>query len=476
MPRRRGRCDRAARAAPRKLPDSGTSAPSSRRRLRPRPWAGGRRHDRLQWAHVSPRRRARERPLRPVARRRHRVRGPPGPGSGRRQLRRRLRARTERPRGAAVSAQHRVEAPVPDRARGDGPLRRVPRLRGGRRSSEPQDRCDTGGTRLGRPRLLFLLVRPWIDRLVLGGPGTRRPGIRRARARRRHVARGAEAGGPAATAAAGDHRPSPSQVSSQDRSRLHCPGLRRGTSRLQSGAGSRIPPEHSTGSSALVGSTCSAASPTSSPEFSRGAWAIASGRARPSAGRSTARPRTGMPTPRSRSLDLEAGRRTAALGHLRHAHRLNPLERTTRALLAVALRGEPVPASLAERLRPAGSGFAARPPSGRLPTGPRSLRRLLRPRGAAMNGAALARRRLAPQDALLGVATALAAFGLALVLAVTLARQPLTARSGGPRRSGARGDACARSRAVRRRRRARRRPARSRRRRPRARRISSSSS
>ena len=42
-----------------------------------------------------------------------------------------------------------------------------------------------------------------------------------------------------------------------------------------------------------------------------------------------------------------------------------------------------------------------------------------------MNGAALARRRLAPQDALLGVASALAAFGLALVLAVTLARQPL---------------------------------------------------
>ena len=46
---------------------------------------------------------------------------------------------------------------------------------------------------------------------------------------------------------------------------------------------------------------------------------------------------------------------------------------------------------------PAGSGFAARPPSGRLPAGPRSLRRLLRPRGAAMNGAALARRRLAPR-------------------------------------------------------------------------------
>ena len=31
-----------------------------------------------------------------------------------------------------------------------------------------------------------------------------------------------------------------------------------------------------------------------------------------------------------------------------------------------------------------------------------------------MNGAALARRRLAPQDALLGVASALAAFGVAI--------------------------------------------------------------
>ncbi len=49
-------------------------------------------------------------------------------------------------------------------------------------------------------------------------------------------------------------------------------------------------------------------------------------------------------------LDLEAGRRTAALEHLRHARRLNPLERTTRALLDVALRSEPVPASLADRL------------------------------------------------------------------------------------------------------------------------------
>jgi hypothetical protein len=49
-------------------------------------------------------------------------------------------------------------------------------------------------------------------------------------------------------------------------------------------------------------------------------------------------------------LDLEAGRRTAALDHLEHARRLNPLERSTRELLALALRREPVPASLVERL------------------------------------------------------------------------------------------------------------------------------
>jgi O-antigen ligase len=49
-------------------------------------------------------------------------------------------------------------------------------------------------------------------------------------------------------------------------------------------------------------------------------------------------------------LDLEAGRRTAALLHLEHARRLNPLEPSTRALLTLALRNEPVPASLVERL------------------------------------------------------------------------------------------------------------------------------
>ena len=42
-----------------------------------------------------------------------------------------------------------------------------------------------------------------------------------------------------------------------------------------------------------------------------------------------------------------------------------------------------------------------------------------------MNGTAIARRRVVPQDALLGLASALAASGLALVLAVTLAERPL---------------------------------------------------
>ena len=49
-------------------------------------------------------------------------------------------------------------------------------------------------------------------------------------------------------------------------------------------------------------------------------------------------------------LELEAGRRTAAVLHLEHARRLNPLEPSARALLALARRNEPVPASLVERL------------------------------------------------------------------------------------------------------------------------------
>ena len=49
-------------------------------------------------------------------------------------------------------------------------------------------------------------------------------------------------------------------------------------------------------------------------------------------------------------LDLEAGQRTAALVHLEHARRLNPLEPNTRALLALARRNEPVPSSLVDRL------------------------------------------------------------------------------------------------------------------------------
>jgi tetratricopeptide (TPR) repeat protein len=62
-------------------------------------------------------------------------------------------------------------------------------------------------------------------------------------------------------------------------------------------------------------------------------------------------------------LELEAGRRTAAVLHLEDALRLNPLEPTTRALLALARRNEPVPASLVERLdrRTVPSPFGRRP-------------------------------------------------------------------------------------------------------------------
>jgi tetratricopeptide (TPR) repeat protein len=49
-------------------------------------------------------------------------------------------------------------------------------------------------------------------------------------------------------------------------------------------------------------------------------------------------------------LDLEAGRRTAALLHLDRARSLNPLEPSTHALIGLALRNEPVPAALVERL------------------------------------------------------------------------------------------------------------------------------
>ena len=84
----------AARAAPRTPSDRCASVPSSGRGLGPRGRAGGGRHGRLERADVSPRRRDRERPLRPVARRCPRVRAPADPGSGSRQLRSRLRART----------------------------------------------------------------------------------------------------------------------------------------------------------------------------------------------------------------------------------------------------------------------------------------------------------------------------------------------------------------------------------------------
>ncbi len=49
-------------------------------------------------------------------------------------------------------------------------------------------------------------------------------------------------------------------------------------------------------------------------------------------------------------LDLEAGRRTAALRRLERAQSLNPLEPSTRALMGFARRGDPVPAALVERI------------------------------------------------------------------------------------------------------------------------------
>jgi tetratricopeptide (TPR) repeat protein len=62
-------------------------------------------------------------------------------------------------------------------------------------------------------------------------------------------------------------------------------------------------------------------------------------------------------------LELKAGRRAAALVHLEHARRLNPREPSTRALLGLARRNEPVPASLVERLdrRAVPSPFGRRP-------------------------------------------------------------------------------------------------------------------
>ena len=129
------------------------------------------------------------------------------------------------------------------------------------------------------------------------------------------------------------------------------------------GSWGKDPAEPSTGSSALVGSTFSAASPTSSPgalarrvadrERATEAFRRALDRA----------PDDWYAHAELALLDLEAGRRTAALDHLRQARRLNPLERITHELLAVALRSEPVPASLAERL----DRLAVSSPLGRRP-------------------------------------------------------------------------------------------------------------
>jgi tetratricopeptide (TPR) repeat protein len=62
-------------------------------------------------------------------------------------------------------------------------------------------------------------------------------------------------------------------------------------------------------------------------------------------------------------IDLEAGRRTAALRHLEHARRMNPLEPSIHALRALAARNETVPASLVERL----DRLAVASPLGRRP-------------------------------------------------------------------------------------------------------------
>ncbi len=62
-------------------------------------------------------------------------------------------------------------------------------------------------------------------------------------------------------------------------------------------------------------------------------------------------------------IDLEAGRRTAALRHLEHARRMNPLEPSIRDLRALAARNETVPASLVERL----DRLAVASPLGRRP-------------------------------------------------------------------------------------------------------------
>ena len=102
----RGGPGRAARAESGTPSDRCASDPAPHRRLAPRGRAGGDHHGRVERAHVSPRRRDRERPLRPMARRCRRVREPADPGSGGRQLRSRIRARAAPARGAALSAQH----------------------------------------------------------------------------------------------------------------------------------------------------------------------------------------------------------------------------------------------------------------------------------------------------------------------------------------------------------------------------------
>ena len=223
-------------------------------------------------------------------------------------------------------------------------------LRGGGRSPGPPVRRDSRGARLRGPRLVLVLVRPRIDRLVLGDPGTRRSGSRPAGARGRPVAGRADAVRPRAKGHREPSWPSRPPASSQRRSRMHCPGSRRGTSRQQS-AGWRTDPA---GAFDRLERARRLNVLSSEPDVVAGVLARRLGD-RERAGAAFRRALRRTPTDwyahvELAVLELEAGRRAAAVLHLEHARRLNPHEPSARALLALARRNEPVPASLVERL------------------------------------------------------------------------------------------------------------------------------
>ena len=190
----------------------------------------------------------------------------------------------------------------------------------------------------------------WIDRLVLGGPGARRPGLRRAGARGRPVARRAEAGRAGArTTAAGDHGPRsrrPRRGVDLVCAALACGAGRRGRGRrLEEGSRRRIRPARARSSAQRPQRRARRrrrGSRAASRRSRAGERGLSPG-ARPRSERLVCPRRARDPRPRG-------GSPNCCSGAPRHARRLNPLERTTRALLAVALRSEPVPASLVERL------------------------------------------------------------------------------------------------------------------------------